>query len=303
MRIQSKGVKMVFSVLAVVLIWVSLFPSHVVFGAEDPQYGTSNDDIENFIGVGKTLIGKTPYVYGGGHSDWDEQKELDEPTGLDNSAFVAWVLYRGMGIDIGYAPISGNFVSYFEEVTVGSLEGVQRGDLIADARHVEIYLGQDESGKHYSLTATNQRNNVAITETNWGRGVTTKTILRPNISDAKEGVNGLSYDESAVIELWDGTREIGGSNEVELDATGGGSTPDLKDLDEDSDDEDKAEGKAVENTGSKASKEDLYQWLNPIVDFSGASNSHSGSVPEGRRIDSNNKGLKGHKPGFLDMFF
>lgn len=294
--------------LAIVLLVFTAFlaiPIQTVFGAEDPQVGTTNDDIENMIEVGKTLIGKTPYVYGGGHHDWEEQSKLDTPTGLDNSSYVAWVLYRGMGIDIGYAPISGNYENYFNTVNVGTLEGVQRGDLIVDDRHIEIYLGQDESGKHYSLTATNDRNNVTITETNWGRGVGTKTIIRPSISEAKEGKNGLSYNKEVVIDLWDEDRAIGGD---QIEMLEGSDASDKENAQEILEDILENKGNVTENeedtnTSSDRYDEDLFSWLDPIVDFSGTSNTHSQSDTREKRIDGNDKGLKGNKQGIFEGIF
>ena len=302
--------------VSIVLILFAVFlaiPKQTVFGAEDPQAGTTNDNIENMIAVGKTLIGKTPYVYGGGHHDWEEQSKLDTPTGLDNSSYVAWVLYRGMGIDIGYAPISGNYENYFNTVNVGTLEGVQRGDLIVDDRHIEIYLGQDESGKHYSLNATNDRNNVTITETNWGRGVGTKTIIRPSISEAQEGKNGLSYNKEVVIELWDEDRAIGGDQITMLNLDTGGLEKEkaqkiFEDILENKEnvtenEENVTENKEDTNTSSDKYDEDLFSWLDPIVDFSGTSNTHSQSDTREKRIDGNNKGLKGDKRGIFEGIF
>lgn len=311
-KTRKRGLIIAFLLFTAFLV----IPIQTVFGAEDPQVGTTNDDIENMIAVGKTLIGKTPYVYGGGHHDWEEQSKLDTPTGLDNSSFVAWVLYRGMGIDTGYAPISGNYENYFNTVNVGTLEGVKRGDLIVDDRHIEIYLGQDDSGKHYSLVATNDRNNVTITETNWGRGVSEKTVIRPSISEAKEGKNGLSYNKEVVIELWDEDRAIG-SDQITIgdDTRGNSRTPEqmekVKEYKEEKEREQakkELEERDLENgEDSNTSKDkydkDLYSWLDPIVDFSGTSNTHSQSSTREKRIDGNNKGLKGNKQGIFEGIF
>lgn len=309
MRIHNNSQKSRKIGLTIALLVFTAFlaiPIQTVFGAEDPQVGTTNDDIENMIAVGKTLIGKTPYVYGGGHHDWEEQSKLDTPTGLDNSSYVAWVLYRGLGIDIGYAPISGNYENYFNTVNVGTLEGVQRGDLIVDDRHVEIYLGQDESGKHYSLNATNDRNNVTITETNWGRGVSEKTVIRPRISEAQEGKNGLSYNEEVVIELWDEDRAIGGDQITMEDGTGalveGKRIEDIIEKKEGSGTNTNTSGSST-NTGQESDRDSLFMWLDPIVDFNGESNTHSKSGNKEKRIDGNKKGLKGHQQNMFEGIF
>ena len=317
--------KAIIGILATLLIMVWVNPSKV-FGAEDPAVGTTNDDIENMIEVGKSLIGQTPYVYGGGHSDWENQKDLEVPTGLGNSSYVTWVLYRGMGIDMGYAPTSSNFDNYFDTINVGSLEGVERGDLIADESSVEIYLGQDEDGKHYSLLATNDRSGISIQETNWGLGVTTKSIIRPSIEYARKGNNGLAYNEDAVIDAL-GEREVGGDH-ITLDGDGRDTSGKILSDEEKKKVKDYREKKEQENIEREAAKlaeeeskntsgesgdnigktteqsdEDLFTWLDPIVDFSGESNTHSKSAPTEKRIKSNSKGLKGHKSSFLEGIF
>lgn len=329
MRIQNKKVRRVVGSVALAFsLWVAI-PT-VAFGAEDPAQGTANDDIENMIEVGKSLVGQTQYVYGGGHSDWEEQKSLEVPTGLDNSAYVAWVLYRGMGVDMGLAPISGDYDEYFDTVSVGSLEGVQRGDLIADDRHIEIYLGKDETGTHYSLTATNDRTNVAIVETNWGLDMGSKSVMRPKIEDAKAGKNGLTYVEDVVLDGGIGEGAIGGNLPTQ-ESTGGGAKSEADNGGRGSVSEGSelvtggeiasGEGKAggSTNNGTEEGKsgeipedtggnkngvdEDLFSWLNPIVDFSGAGNTHSKSEVKEKRIDGTNKGLKGHQKSLLDSLF
>lgn len=269
MKINKRGLKKIVGT-AVLSIALLLMVPHKVYGAEDPQEGTADSDIENMIAVGKTLIGKTPYVYGGGHGTWNTQKDMDVPTELDCSSFIAWALYRGMGIDMGSAPVSGDFKNYFEVVGTGSLDKAKRGDFVADAGHIEIYLGKDDSGTPYSLHAGNERDDIKITKTSWGESLSGKTIVRPNLDDAKSGKNGLSYKESAIIKK------------------GVSST--------------KEEDKTTEEDTS-GNKEDLFTWLNPIVDFTGASNTHAKSEVKEKRIDGNNKGLKGNKKGVFDIFF
>lgn len=258
--------------LIALIAFLAVIPLHTVFGAEDPQVGTASAEIENMIAVGKTLIGKTPYVWGGGHHNWNTQKDKTVPDGLDCSSFVAWSLYNGMGIDIGLAPTSGDFKNYFETVATGTLDGAQRGDIIAGVGHIEIYLGKDASGKPMSLHATNDRTDITITETNWGKGMRGKVVLRPSIEDAKEGKNGLKYDSSLIKKVYDGEFATDTENASEgVIATGG--------------------------------EEDLFAWLDPIVDFNGASNTHSQSQEGESRIDSNNKGLKGHQSGLFEGLF
>lgn len=270
MRTQSKALKRMLCAVLMLLSLVVALPSKV-YGAEDPGLGTASNEIENMIAVGKTLIGKTPYVYGGGHHDWETQKGKDIPTGLDCSSYVAWAMYRGMGIDLGMAPVSGSFGQYLDEVATGTLVGAKRGDIIAHSGHIEIYLGEGEDGKHYSLHATNERQDVNITEVNWGNGVEGKEILRINLDSAKAGKNGMKYTPNVII---DG---------------GVGGTP---------------QKEATETTETAVtSDEDLFSWLNPIVDFTGSSNTHSKSTPKEKQIDGSNKGLKGHQKGIFEGIF
>lgn len=380
-------------------------------GIDDVGLGTASDDVENMISVGKSIMGSTPYVYGGGHSDWEEQRDKDVPTGLDSSAYVSWVLYRGMGIDMGYAPIPSQYKEFFDEVNATDMDDVERGDLILDDTTIEIYLGEKD-GKYYSLGATNDRGNISIIETNWGKGLDGKTVIRPSVDDAQSGKNGLGYAQDAVINLL-GERAMGGdikttASQEDLEKLiaearkyldypyvwGGESTSeggfdcsglmfrifddvlDVKlprtskeqlnygkaiDMDDiqagdliywtDSSGDvyhvalyignDKIleaanpdiglrEAKLYDNgdtlsanrivdfggetsksddseesntTDFTASEEDLFAWLNPIVDFSGDSDSHAKSTSEGKSVDGTNKGLKGDKDGFFKLLF
>lgn len=188
----------------------------------DVNVGTAEDDIEHFIEVGRRLEGETEYVYGGGHSNWDIQKEYNLPLEVDSSSFVAWVLYKGMGIDIGKAPIASHFKNYFEEVAEGDLTDARRGDIVVSDNLVEIYLGQDEEGKYLSLAATDKENGIAVIETNWGRGLEGVSVLRPSIEDAKEGKNGLKYVEEAIFNEKD-LLGMGGDH-ISIDGGVGGET-------------------------------------------------------------------------------
>lgn len=302
-KINKLGTKVSVGILSCVS--VMLLQVNTVYGAEDPNVGMADDNIENMIEVGKSLIGQTEYVYGGGHSDWEEQKTLEVPTGLDNSAYVSWVLYNGMGIDMGMAPVAGNFENYFETISVGSLDDIKRGDLVATDSQIEIYLGKSDDGNHYSLAATNDRSNVDIIETSWGLNVEELTVMRPSVSDAESGKNGLAYDKDAILAGGLGEGAFGSGNEIVRESTDGGGEPDKETdkegTDKDSDTESDSEEEVKGNTNDI--DEDLRAWLNPIVDFTGDSDSHSKSVPEGKRIDGNTKGLKGHKQGMFDLFF
>ena len=273
--VNKGGYKRVIRLLIVAMTIFLMLPMNTAFGAEsDPQEGTASQEIENMIALAKGLIGKTPYVYGGGHGDWSQQKDKEIPDGLDCSSFVAWAMYNGMGIGMGgIAPVSGDFKNYLTVIGNNSMDGAQRGDIIADGGHVEIYLGEDENGRPMSLHAANEREDITITETNWGAGMDGKVLLRIDIDEAKDGLRGLTYDASLIKDEWKG----------KTGATSNTTTG------------------TVSNTGTS---EDLYKWLDPIVDFTGSSNTHSKSDISGKkRIDGNTKGLKGHQGGIFSGLF
>src|SRR5699024_11187386 len=145
--------------------------------------------------------------------------------------------------------------------------------------------------------------------------VSTKTIIRPSVEDAKKGLNGLTYNEDALIDGGIGTRAIGGE-QIEMDngGSGGGTidgdkTSSITKDEDDSDDEESegdTEGDTETNTDKKtdpSSAEELFAWLNPIVDFTGSSNTHAKSSVKDKQIDGVNKGLKGHKQSIFKGIF
>ena len=65
----------------------------------------------------------------------------------------------------------------------------------------------------------------------------------------------------------------------------------------------KDENKTSSKNTVNGDSEDLYKWLDPIVDFSGASNTHSKSDARSSQIDGNSKGLKGNQKGIFNALF
>lgn len=283
-----------------------------VYAYGDVNYGTASNEIEHFIEVGRRLESQTKYVYGGGHSNWDVQKEYNLPLEVDSSSFVSWVLYKGMGIDMGKAPIASHFKNYFEEVATGDLSNAQRGDLIVSENLVEVYLGEDEEGINLSLAATDKGNGITIIESNWGRSLEGVSILRPSIEDAKEGKNGLKYVEEAIFN----EKDLLGMGGDEITMEGGSGGRDVTDKDrekidkivgkgEKEEDENKVEDdESGEGEGKELSnKESLFMWLDPMVDFKGTSNTHSKSETGESISSGQNKGLKGNKGGIFSGLF
>lgn len=314
MKINKRVVTMLMS-SAMFLSTVSPVNAAVL----DVNVGEASDEIEHYIEVGRRLEGATKYVYGGGHSNWDVQKEYNLPLEVDSSSFVAWALYKGMGIDMGKAPIASHFKNYFEEIAEGDLSSAQRGDLIVSDNLVEIYLGQDEEGKHLSLAATDKKNGITVIETNWGRNLEGVSVLRPSIEDAKEGKNGLIYVEEAIFNEKD-LMGMGG-NEITMDGRNGKEEITNPGGNISEEDEEKIEGLLAEeeeeeelfidegkNIGEEGESsgddnDSLFTWLDPMVDFKGTSNTHSKSEPGEKTTEGNNKGLKGNKGGFFSGLF
>lgn len=255
-----------------------LLPTKVKADFPDPQKGTASDEIENMIAWAMSINHKTKYVLGGGHgAAWNTQKVKDVPASLDCSSYISWAYYRGLGVTLpGGSPASWQFPSFMDHIDTGSLAKAQRGDLIEGNGHIEIYLGQDEDGNHISTHANNARKGLKTTKSGWGN-VSGKKILRLNMDDVKAGKKGLKYDESLI-------KDSG--------STGTGSNNNNNQT-----------GEVTFGEGVGFSEEDLFTWLEPIVDFSGTSNTHSQSEEREGTIDSNNKGLRGHKRSIFERMF
>lgn len=167
-------------------------------------------ELENMIQLAKDLRGVTPYVYGGGHSDWDTQKDMSTPTGLDCSSLVCWALYNGMGIeflfsesqDFALCPPSSTFSQYLDTVGtgVGGLQEAKRGDLVVTPGHIDIYLGySEEHNTHLSMHALNEGVGLKIAPPGAGRDLTQARVLR---IDYEGIINGdypdISFDASRI---------------------------------------------------------------------------------------------------------
>lgn len=274
---KLRGLKEFLLIIGVFII--TLFVGGVeVKALEDPAVGTASQEIENMIAHGKSIIGKTPYVLGGGHGNWDSQKNKDIPDGLDCSSFVTWTMYRGMGVLAGGGVQATRVMRpYYDEVGKGSLDNAKRGDLVWTPGHVEIYLGKNSSGDHITLHAQNSRKDIGITKAYWGQGLSSARVLRINMEDAKAGKNGLSYDSSRIVDV--GVRGVS-KEEGGTDAEQSG-----------------------EMAWGEFDEEMLFQWLDPIVDFKGSSNTHSKSDPGEKTSESKSKGLKGNKGGIFSGIF
>lgn len=272
---DRKKLKLALTMIVVMVFTIILPIGRKVEAKEDPAMGTASPEIENMIALGKTLIGHTKYEMGtpnDGHSNWSEAKVNDKPTGLDCSSFTAWVFYKSMGVDYGFAPSTRDWGGLLEEVPQSE---VQRGDFLNGNGHIEIYLGQDSDGNDISLHMQNPRADVGITLTNWNGNWKSKyKVLRPSVESAVS--NGATVDEDAIIQSGaKGVSQQGGSD--------GGTT--------------------VTNGNFEYNPEDDFMWLDPRVNFTGDSDSHSKSTSEGKKVGGSGKGLKGNSGSIFDIFF
>lgn len=104
--------------------------------------GSGNEIIEQAISTGMSIVGKSPYVFGGGRTPEDI-----EALRFDCSSFVHWC-YSKAGINLGdyKSVVTWSLVNMGTQV---SKEEMNRGDLIffntegVDNNHVAIYLGNN----------------------------------------------------------------------------------------------------------------------------------------------------------------
>lgn len=108
----------------------------------DLMPGTGNEIIEKAIAQGMSIVGRSPYVFGGGRNPEDI-----EALRFDCSSFVHWC-YANAGIELG----DYRSVTTYSLVNMGqvvSFDEVQRGDLIffdtytVDG-HIGIWLGDNK---------------------------------------------------------------------------------------------------------------------------------------------------------------
>lgn len=108
----------------------------------DLMPGTGNEIIEKAISTGMSIVGRSPYVFGGGRTEEDIAALR-----FDCSSFIHWC-YSNAGIDLGdYRTVTT--WSLLNMGTSVSFEEIKRGDLIffdtytLDG-HVAIWLGDNK---------------------------------------------------------------------------------------------------------------------------------------------------------------
>lgn len=106
---------------------------------------------------GASLVQVVPYVWGGGHGDFNNQ--LENPTGLDCSGFTSWC-YAKAGMSFG-SLTSQAFKSNSNFKHISSSELIP-GDLGVNGHHVGIYIGKDSAGRNLWLHAESTKTGIVI---------------------------------------------------------------------------------------------------------------------------------------------
>lgn len=111
--------------------------------------GTVSDTRKTMLQAALQKVGRVPYVWGGGHSSYKE-----EPTGMDCSAFVNYILYHYVGIDLNGLNCAGMAAAFRSNAIpkswVCSANDLVAGDIIirltGSTNHVVIYVGRNQYG-------------------------------------------------------------------------------------------------------------------------------------------------------------
>lgn len=106
---------------------------------------------------GASLVQVVPYVWGGGHGDFNSQ--LENPTGLDCSGFTSWC-YAKAGMSFG-SLTSQSFKSNNNFRHISASELIP-GDLGVNSHHVGIYIGKDSAGRNLWLHAESSKTGIVI---------------------------------------------------------------------------------------------------------------------------------------------
>ncbi|NUI59781.1 C40 family peptidase [Bacillus amyloliquefaciens] len=116
--------------------------SHNSGGSDDSDGGSvisNSGGIEGAISVGSSLVGQSPYKFGGGRTQSDIDNRI-----FDCSSFVRWA-YANAGVNLG--PVSGTSTdTLINRGKAVSASDMKRGDLVffntyKTNGHVGIYLG------------------------------------------------------------------------------------------------------------------------------------------------------------------
>lgn len=154
-----------------------------------PSIQSDNKIIEEVISGGMTLVGKSPYVYGGGRTDSSIAKNE-----FDCSSFIAW-FYRKAGLPL-VVQSAASTTSLAQTGTEVAWPNMQRGDVLVtpntyteDRLHAVIYLGNG-----FILHDSSPTNGVAISRLNelvnykTSKTLTWGDLLKPGTVRRETGV-------------------------------------------------------------------------------------------------------------------
>ena len=111
--------------------------------------GTVSDTRKAMLQAALQKVGRVPYVWGGGHSSYK-----GEPAGMDCSAFINYILYHYLGIDLNGLNCAGMAAAFRSNAIpkswVCSANDLVAGDIIirltGGTNHVVIYVGRNQYG-------------------------------------------------------------------------------------------------------------------------------------------------------------
>lgn len=113
----------------------------------------------NLISQGASIVQRVPYVFGGGHGNFNAQ--LANPTALDCSSFVSWC-YAKAGLNFGDMTTWGLRDSgVFARISYGELLPGDVG-LNANCTHTGIYIGKDSANRDVWMHAANSKRGIVI---------------------------------------------------------------------------------------------------------------------------------------------
>lgn len=113
----------------------------------------------NIISQGASIVQRVPYVYGGGHGNFNSQ--LANPTALDCSSFVSWC-YAKAGLNFGDLTTYGlRDGGLFTRVSYNELLPGDVG-LNSSCSHTGIYIGKDSANRDVWMHAANSKRGIVI---------------------------------------------------------------------------------------------------------------------------------------------
>ena len=124
----------------VLALYESYTEGNYTEGGTGTEFAGDNETIETALELGMTIVGKSPYNFGGGRNPTDIANKS-----FDCSSFIHW-MYANAGITLGNYTSVTTWTLLGLGQTIDSYSDIQRGDIIffdtyAINGHVGVYLG------------------------------------------------------------------------------------------------------------------------------------------------------------------